>query len=329
MAPYSAGGGETARQGPRAPLLYPPIEPYRHGFLEVTGGHRIYWEQCGNPSGRPALFVHGGPGGGCTAANRRWFDPRRYCLVLFDQRGCGRSRPSACIAANTTAHLIDDIERLRCFLAIDNWLLFGGSWGATLALAYAQAHPERASALVLRSVFTARRTELRWLYQDGASRLFPEAWARFLAPIATAERQDLVAAYHARLNCGDPAIEAAAARAWCGWEDEIMTLLPEPPSLPRDDPALLALARVEAHYMRHRGFLGEGQLLADAARLRDIPGVIVQGRYDAVTPPTTAWELHQAWPRAELRLVPDAGHASSEPGNQRALIAATDRFAGP
>ncbi|HUY03163.1 MAG TPA: prolyl aminopeptidase [Rhodocyclaceae bacterium] len=327
MVPYSVGGDEQTQQGLRTPMLYPPIEPYRHGFLEVDGGHRIYWELCGNPSGRPALFLHGGPGGGCTATNRRLFDPRRYCLVLFDQRGCGRSQPSACIAANTTAHLLADIERLRCLLGIDNWLLFGGSWGATLALAYAQAHPERASALVLRSVFTARRAELRWLYQEGATRLFPEAWARFLAPIAMAERQDLVAAYHARLNCGDPAIEATTARAWCAWEDEIMTLLPEPPSLARDDPALLTLARVEAHYMVHRGFLREGQLLADAARLQGIPGVIVQGRYDAVTPPSTAWELQQAWPQAELRLVPDAGHASSEPGNLRELIAATDRFA--
>jgi proline iminopeptidase len=306
--------------------LYPPIEPHDSGCMDVDDGHRIYWETCGNPLGQPALFLHSGPGGGCSANHRRLFDPDRYRIILFDQRGCGRSLPHACIAANTTAHLVSDMETLRQALGIDRWLLLGGSWGATLALAYAQAHPQRVSAMVLRGVFTARRSELRWLYREGASCLYPEAWERFVAPIPERKRGDLVAAYHRRLTCGDAAAELAAAHAWCAWEDALMTLLPASSSVTDEQP-LLALARIEAHYFVNGAFLEEGQLIANAHRLRDIPGVIVQGRHDAVTPLATAWDLHKAWPRAQLHIVPDAGHASSEPGILRRLIAATDYFA--
>lgn len=329
VAPLSAATDllRPWRQARREPELYPPIEPYESGFLEVAGGHRIYWETCGNPQGTPALFLHGGPGGGCTVTSRRWFDPQRYRIVLFDQRGCGRSQPAAGLEENTTAHLIGDIETLRIHCGIERWLLLGGSWGATLALAYAQRHPARVRAMVLRGVFTARRSELRWLYREGASRLFPEAWAEFLAPIPAAGRQDLVGAYHALLHCGDEALEMRAAKAWCAWEDTITTLDPQPALHADDKPAMLALARIECHYFMHDSFLDEGQLLAHAHLLHDIPGVIVQGRYDAVTPPAAAWDLSRAWPQATLQMVPDAGHASSEPGNLRRLIMATDGFA--
>jgi proline iminopeptidase len=306
--------------------LYPPTEPHDSGCMNVDGGHRIYWETCGNPLGKAALFLHSGPGGGCSANNRRLFDPERYRIILFDQRGCGRSLPHAGIAANTTAHLVSDMETLRQALGIDRWLLLGGSWGATLALAYAQAHPQRVSAMVLRGVFTARRSELHWLYREGASCLYPEAWERFKAPIPERERSDLVAAYHRRLTCGDTAVEIAFARIWCAWEDALMTLLPASPSVTDEQP-LLALARIETHYFVNCAFLEEGQLISNAHRLGDIAGVIVQGRHDAVTPLTTAWDLHKAWPQAQFHIVPDAGHAASEPGILRRLIAATDNFA--
>jgi proline iminopeptidase len=321
-----------------AAQMYPPIEPYDSGFIEVEGGHSVYWEMCGNPSGKPALFLHGGPGGGCSAASRRLFDPDRYRIILFDQRGCGRSRPHASadagLRANTTAYLVSDIETLRRTLGIDRWLLLGGSWGAALALAYAQIHPQRVSAMVLRGVFTARRSELRWLYGQGASSLFPEDWARFNAPIPEAERGDLIAAYHARLLAGGGAVDSvlAAARAWCAWEDRLMTRLPlnragMAPGPQTDDAALLALARIETHYFVHGAFLDEGQLISNAHRMSSIPAVIVQGSHDAVTPPVTACDLHRAWPRAELQVVPDAGHASGEPDILRRLIAATHAFA--
>ncbi len=306
--------------------LYPPIEPHDSGFMNVDGGHRIYWETCGNPLGKAALFLHSGPGGGCSANNRRLFDSERYRIILFDQRGCGRSLPHACIAANTTAHLVSDMETLRQALGIDRWLLLGGSWGATLALAYAQAHPQHVSAMVLRGVFTARRSELRWLYREGASHLYPEAWERFVAPIPERERGDLIAAYHRRLTCGDAAIEMAAARTWCAWEDTLMTLLPASPSA-SEEQSLLALARIETHYFVNGAFLEEGQLISNAHRLGDIAGVIVQGRYDAIAPPVAAWELHKAWKSSKLQIIADAGHASSEPGIRRRLIAATDHFA--
>ena len=302
--------------------MYPPIAAYANGFLSRDNNHALYWETCGNPQGSPVLFLHGGPGGGCSTNSRRFFDPVRYRIILFDQRGCGRSTPAGELIANTTLHLLDDIEALRDLLQIEKWMLFGGSWGATLALAYAQQYPQRVHAIALRAVFTARQTELDWLYRRGASHIFPEAWARFAAFIPDAERSDLISAYHRRLTGGDPATEAAAARAWCVWEDALATLLPSP--LVSDEVALRSLARIEAHYFVNQAFLDEGQLIANAHRLRNIPGVIVQGRYDAVTPPTTAWDLHRAWPGSTLRIVDDAGHASSEPGISRELIAATD-----
>ncbi len=311
--------------GHRAPTLYPAIEPYASGFLEVAGGHSLYWETSGNSAGTPVLFLHGGPGGGCTANSRRWFDPQRFRIVLFDQRGCGRSRPAAGIAENTTEHLINDIEALRLHCGIERWLLFGGSWGATLALAYGQRHPARVRAMILRGVFAGTQSELDWLYRDGASKLFPEAWENFRQLIPAPLHDDLIAAYHARLNCGDAQEELSAAHAWCAWEDALTTLLPQPPA--HDDAALLALARIECHYFSHGSFLAEGQLLAQAQRLHGIPAVIVQGRYDLVTPPVTAWQLARAWPQAELQIAPDAGHASSEPGNLRRLILACDDFA--
>jgi proline iminopeptidase len=311
-----------------AEILYAPIAPYASGLLAVDSGHTLYWETCGNPDGIPALFLHGGPGGGCSVTSRRFFDPSRYQIILFDQRGCGRSTPQGSLESNTTAHLIDDIESLRKFLNIEKWLLFGGSWGATLALCYAQQYPQRVSAMVLRAVFTARQSELDWLYGAngrGAANIFPEAWARFVEFIPESERPDLIDAYHARLTSGDAKIETAAARAWCVWEDALASFLPSP--LFSDEVALHSLARIEAHYVVHRAFLREGQLIASANLLRDIPGVIVQGRYDAITPPTTAWELHRAWPRSRLNIVADAGHASSESGIAAELIAATDAFA--
>lgn len=312
----------------REPTRYPAIEPYASGYLPVEGGHQIYWETCGNPDGTPALFLHGGPGGGCKASDRRWFDPQRYSIVLFDQRGCGRSKPFASLSENTTEHLLGDIEALRVHCGIERWLVMGGSWGATLALAYAQRHPARVRAMVLRGVFTSRRSELRWLYQEGASLLFPEAWESFLEPIPEGERQDMIAAYHALLISGDKVLELRAANAWCAWEDALSTLEPQPAAHATDDLATLAMARIECHYFKHRSFLEEGQLIAHAHLLHGIPGVIVQGRYDAVTPPVSAWDLSRAWPQATLQIVPDAGHASSEPGNLRRLILATDGFAG-
>lgn len=303
-------------------MWYPPIEPYASGHLAVDAGQMLYWETSGNPNGVPVLFLHGGPGGGCSVNDRRYFDPARYRIVLFDQRGCGRSTPSGAITTNTTAHLIDDIEMLRIRLNIDQWVLFGGSWGSTLALAYAERFPLRVSAMVLRGVFTARASELNWLYRGGAAQIFPDAWARFARFIPPQERDDLIAAYFTRLTCGETDIETAAAREWCLWEDTLSTLLPSP--APFDDANQLPLARIEAHYMLHRAFIEEGQLLAHASRLRGIPGIIVQGRYDMVTPAVTAWQLHQAWPGSSLRLIPDAGHAASEAGIRRALIAATD-----
>lgn len=312
------------------PLLYPPIEPYRTGVLDTGDGHQIYWELCGNPAGTPAVFLHGGPGAGCSPDHRRLFDPRRYNVLLFDQRGCGRSRPHASLEHNTTWHLVADIERLREMLGVPRWLVFGGSWGSTLALAYAQAHTERVSALILRGIFTLRRSELHWYYQDGASWLFPDLWEDFLAPIPPEERDDLMAAYRRRLVGPDLAVQRQCARAWSLWEGRTIRLLPDTDAESHhgEDDFALAFARIENHYFVHGGWLEEGQLLRDAPRLRHIPGVIVQGRYDACTPVRSAWDLHRAWPEADWRLVPDAGHAWLEPGILRELRAATDRFAG-
>ena len=309
--------------------FYPPIEPYASGHLETGDGHSVYWELCGNPQGKPAVFLHGGPGGGCGPDHRRLFDPAQYRVLLFDQRGCGRSRPHAGLEANTTWHLVADIERLRAMIGVESWLVFGGSWGSTLALAYAETHPERVSALVLRGIFTLRRAELLWYYQEGASWLFPDKWERFLAPIPEAERGDLMAAYRKRLTGDDPAERLRAAKAWSLWEGETISLLPNPAFSAQHDENdfALAFARIENHYFVHGGFLEEGQLLRDAPRLAAIPGVIVQGRYDVATPMRSAWDLHRAWPEAEFHLIPDAGHAYNEPGILDALIRATDRFA--
>jgi proline iminopeptidase len=309
--------------------LYSPIEPYDQGLLDVGDGHSIYWEVCGNPQGKPAVFLHGGPGGGCGPEQRRLFDPERYRVLLFDQRGCGRSRPLASLDANTTWDLVDDIERLRALIGVEHWLVFGGSWGSTLALAYAQTHPQRVSELVLRGIFLLRRWELLWYYQHGASLLFPDKWEGFLAPIPAEEQDDLIAAYRRRLTDPDPAVQLKAARAWSLWEGETITLLPNEGYSRQfgDDGFARAFARIENHYFVHGAWLDEGQLLRDVGRLRDIPAVIVQGRYDIATPPASAWDLHRAWPEAEFVLVEGAGHAFSEPGIQAALLAATNRFA--
>ncbi|HWT11744.1 MAG TPA: prolyl aminopeptidase [Allosphingosinicella sp.] len=310
--------------------LYPPIEPYRSGHLDVGDGHRLYWERCGTPAAKPVVFLHGGPGAGCSPEHRRQFDPERYDILLFDQRGCGRSTPHASLEANTTWDLVADIERLREVAGVERWMVFGGSWGSTLALAYAQTHPKRVTELVLRGIFTFRQTELDWLYRYGASEIFPDKWEEFLAPIPDGERGDLVAAYHRRLTGPDPAERLAAAKAWSKWEAETVTLLPNPEVIETHtgDDFAIAIARIENHYMVHKGWIEEGALLRDAAVLRGIPGVIVQGRYDCCTPPAAAWDLHRAWPDAVLNIVPDGGHLFNEPGILDGLIRATDHFAG-
>jgi proline iminopeptidase len=315
--------------------MYPPIEPYASGHLDVGDGQQIYWEECGNPDGRPAVFLHGGPGGGLTPDVRRLFDPARYRVVLLDQRGCGRSRPHASepaadLSVNTTWHLVADLERLRDARGIDRWQVFGGSWGSALGLAYAETHPDRVTELVLRGIFTLRRSELNFYYGGAAGQLFPERWARFLAPLGgSGFTGDAITAYHDLLFDPDPEVHGPAAVAWSTWEAATITLEPDPDLIAEfEEPAFaLAFARIENHYFTHAGWLAEGQLLADAHRLAGIPGVIVQGRYDVATPAATAYELHQAWPHAELQIIPVAGHAYSEPGISAALVAATDRFA--
>jgi proline iminopeptidase len=311
--------------------FYPPVEPFKSGMLDVGNGHQVYWELCGNPSGKPAVFLHGGPGGGCTPEHRRLFNPDKYCVLLFDQRGCGRSTPHASIDANTTWHLVSDIEKLRVLSGVEKWLVFGGSWGSTLALAYAQTHPDCVSELVLRGIFTVRREELRWYYQEGASWMFPDEWEHFVAPIPPEERHDLMSAFHRRLTGTDEKAQIEAAIAWSRWEGRTITLLPdaEVDSVHSDGHFALAFSRIENHYFVNNGFLEDRQLLRDAGKLRGIPGAIVQGRYDVCTPARTAWELHKAWPEAEFHLVDDAGHAYKEPGILDRLIRATDKFAGP
>lgn len=311
-------------------ILYPPIEPYASGHLDVGDGHHVYWERCGTPGAKPAVFLHGGPGGGFSPDHRRLFDPARYDLLLFDQRGCGRSTPHASLDANSTWHLVADIERLRALVGVDQWLVFGGSWGSTLALTYAQTHPARVSELVLRGIFTIRQAEIDWYYQEGASRIYPDKWERFIAPVPEAERGAMVAAYRRLLTGDDPATRIAAARAWSVWEGETVRLLPDPAlSAVHDaDDFALAFARIENHYFVHRGWLDEGQLIANAALLADIPGVIIHGRYDMACPAETAWALHKAWPQARFELIEGAGHAYNEPGILDALIRATDEFAG-
>lgn len=310
--------------------FYPDIQPYDSGHLDTGDGHQIYWEICGNPKGKPAVFLHGGPGSGCSAKHRRLFDPDQYRVLLFDQRGCGRSRPHASLDNNTTWHLVADIERLRTVMGVEQWLVFGGSWGSTLALAYAETHPVRVSALIVRGIFTLRRKELLWYYQNGASWMFPELWETFLAPIPEAERGDLMAAYHKRLTGSDRAEQLRCAKAWSVWEGSTITLLPNQANAAShaDEHFALAFSRIENHYFVNKGFFdADDQLLRDAWKLKKIPGVIIQGRYDVCTPAVTAWDLHRAWPEAEFHIVDDAGHAFDEPGILNQLITATDKFA--
>lgn len=304
--------------------LYPEIEPYATHRLDVGDGHTVFVEECGNPEGMPAVFLHGGPGGGITPEYRRFFDPERYRVVLFDQRGCGQSTPFASVEHNTTGHLVADIERIRDHLGIDRWLVFGGSWGSTLALVYAEAHPDRVQALVLRGIFLVRDRELDWLYQDGASRIFPDAWEHYLAPIPPEEHADLRAAYHRRLFGPDAEVAQAAAAAWSRWE--LATSYLRPRDADETDEWLLAFARIESHYFAHGCFLAPDQILDRIDRIADIPMTIVQGRYDVVCPMETAWELHRRCPRSQLVVVPDAGHSSLEPGVAGALVEATDAF---
>lgn len=309
--------------------LYPASKPYHTGYLRVSANHEIYFEECGNPDGKPAVFVHGGPGAGCDDRARSFFDPDAYRIVLFDQRGCGRSRPHASLVDNTTWHLVQDMEKLRKHLGIEQWLVFGGSWGSTLGLAYSQTHPERVTEIVLRGIFLLSQFELRWFYQEGCSALFPDYWQHYVNAIAPEERHDMVRAYYKRLTGTDRAEMVKAARAWSMWEAATSYLRVNDDNVRRwgEEEFAIAVARIECHYFVNRGFLEtEDQLLRNVARIRKIPAVIVQGRYDVVCPMQTAWALHEAWPEADLRIVPDAGHSAFEAGNTHELIRATDQF---
>jgi len=309
--------------------LYPEIEPYASGMLRVSDRHTLYYEQCGNPSGKPVVFLHGGPGAGCNSRSRRFFDPKHYRIVLFDQRGCGRSTPTAELRDNTTWDLVADIERLREHLGIERWQVFGGSWGSTLALAYAETHPHHVSELVLRGIFMLRSWEIDWFYQRGCDAIFPDAWEEYLRPIPPQERGNLVRAYYRRLTSDDAAVRLAAAKAWSVWEGATSYLLQNADYMASTgaDEFALSFARIECHYFVNRGFFEhDDELLRNVHKLKDIPAVIVQGRYDVVCPMRSAWDLHRAWPQAELRIVPDAGHAAFEPGNLHELIQVTDRF---
>jgi proline iminopeptidase len=314
---------------PELRTFYPEIEAYDAGHLDVGDGHVIYWERSGTKGAKPAVFLHGGPGGGFSASHRRLFDPTLYDVMLFDQRGCGKSTPHASIEANTTWHLVADIERLREMMGVDTWQVFGGSWGSTLALAYAETHPEHVSELVLRGIYLLTKAEMDWYYQFGVSEMFPDKWERFLAPIPEAERDDLTAAYRKRLTSDDRAVQIEAALAWSQWEGQTITLLPEPSTSDvfGEDDFALAFARIENHYFTHKGWLEENQLLRDAGKLKDIPGAIVHGRYDMPCPARYAWALHKAWPKSDFHLIEGAGHAYSEPGILDQLIRATDRYA--
>jgi proline iminopeptidase len=332
-----AAAGKSAPAPARRPRaargLYPPIKPYNSGMLRVSAVHEIYYEESGNPRGKPAVFLHGGPGGGTDPSMRQFFDPKRYRIVLLDQRGCGRSRPHASLVDNTTWHLVLDIESVRELLGIERWLVFGGSWGSTLALAYAQAHPERVTELVLRGIFMLRRWELEWFYQDprGAAALYPDLWEGYIAPIPPQERHDMIRAYYRRLTGTDRHVLTAAATAWSVWEGATSHLRHNPDYLEKfatDARYAAAFARIECHYFINGGFLRQDdQLLADVDRIRHIPAVIVQGRYDVVCPMRSAWDLHRAWPESQLRIVGDAGHSAFEVGTTRELVAATDGFA--
>ena len=310
-------------------MLFPPIEPYAVHRLRVSTLHEIHVAEYGNRSGKPVVLLHGGPGAGSNPTMSRFHDPATYRIVVFDQRGCGRSTPHASLEENTTWDLVSDIEAIRRRLAIERWQVFGGSWGSCLGLAYAETHPERVSELVLRGIFTLRRKELLWFYQEGASYLLPEAWEAFLAPIPEPERGDLIGAYHRRLTGADQAAQLQAARAWSMWEGSALSLLPDPARVQAfgQPHYAIAFARIECHYFQNAGFFrADDQLLADAGRLKNIPGVIVHGRYDLCTPVAIAWDLHRAWPEADLRIVPDSGHAMSEPGIVHELVSATEAF---
>ena len=309
--------------------LYPALKPTRTGELKVSPLHTIYYEESGNPHGRPVAVVHGGPGGGSNGLMRRYHDPEHYRIILFDQRGCGRSMPTACLEENTTWHLVEDMERLREHLGVDRWQLFGGSWGSTLSVAYAESHPDRVLELVLRGIFMLRRSEIEWFYQQGCSWIYPDAFDDYQRPIPKAERADMVAAYHKRLTGDDAKIQLEAAKAWSVWEGSTLALLQDEGRIQRfaSDAYALTFARIECHYFINGGFLNsDDQLIADAHRLKGIPGIIVHGRYDVVTPVKNAWDLTRTWPDADLRIVPDSGHAMTEPGNIDQLVRATDGF---
>jgi proline iminopeptidase len=309
--------------------LYPAIEPYDQGMLAVSPAHTLYYEQSGNPQGTPVVFLHGGPGGGTVPDYRRFFDPAAYRIVLFDQRGSGKSTPHANLEENTTWHLVADIERIREHVGIDSWVVFGGSWGSTLALAYAQTHPERARALVLRGIFLCRPKEIRWFYQEGASAIYPDAWEHYIKVIPDAERADLLGAFHRRLTSDDESVRLEAARAWSIWEGNTSKLYPDENLIAHfgDSQFALAFARIECHYFMNNAFFDtDNYLIENVGKIRHIPAVIVQGRYDVVCPLMSAWELHQAWPEADLKIIPDAGHSALEPGTRSALVEATDRF---
>ena len=319
----------AAPQGRRT--LHPEIEPFAFGWMPTGSAHEVYYEEVGAPQGRPAVILHGGPGGAVNPTMRRFFDASRWRMMLFDQRGCGRSRPNAVLEDNDTWRLVEDIERLRERAGVESWTVFGGSWGSTLALAYAVTHPERVDALILRGVFLLTRRELAWFYQDGASMLFPDAWERFLAPIPEEERGDLLTAYHRRLTGPDRAERVRAASAWSRWEGDTLSIRgPEArPQKFNEEDFATAFARIESHYFVNGGFFPEdGWLLTQTPKLKDIPGFIVQGRFDVVTPMSGAWALHKAWPQAKLEVVWDAGHASTEPGVIDALVRATETVAG-
>lgn len=308
--------------------LYPPIDPFDQRMVDVGDGHRIYMEQCGNPNGIPVVILHGGPGGGCSPAMRRYFDPDVYRVILFDQRGCGRSRPHASVTDNTTWHLVDDIERLRTLLDIDDWIVFGGSWGATLALVYAQSHPDRVNRLVLRGVFLATQAELDWFYGGGAGKFWPEQWAKFTALLSDNELSDTIGAFNKRLFSGDRATEILYARAWSSWENALASIHSNGATGESPGEYARAFARLENHYFINRAFLErDGQILNQMDRIAHIPGHIVQGRYDMICPPQAAWNLAQLWPNAELKMVRQAGHALSEPGISAELVRIMDRVA--